>query len=47
MTNQEIAQIFYELADMLEVKGENRFRVQAYRKAADQIAGHVRSIAEM
>jgi DNA polymerase (family 10) len=47
MTNQEIAQIFYELADMLEVKGENRFRVQAYRKAADQIAGHVRSMADL
>lgn len=47
MTNQEIAQIFYELADMLEVKGENRFRVQAYRRAADQIAGHVRSMADL
>lgn len=47
MTNQEVAQIFYELADMLEVKGENRFRVQAYRKAADQIAGHVRSMADV
>ncbi|MFQ5854101.1 MAG: DNA polymerase/3'-5' exonuclease PolX [Anaerolineae bacterium] len=47
MTNQEIAQIFYELADMLEVKGENRFRVQAFRKAADQIAGHVRSMADV
>lgn len=47
MTNQEIAKIFYELADMLEVKGENRFRVQAYRKAADQIAGHVRSMADV
>ncbi|MFQ5342183.1 MAG: helix-hairpin-helix domain-containing protein, partial [Anaerolineae bacterium] len=47
MTNQEIAQIFYELADMLEVKGENRFRVRAFRKAADQIAGHVRSMADI
>ncbi len=47
MTNQEIAQIFYELADMLEVKGENRFRIRAFRKAADQIAGHVRSMADI
>ncbi len=47
MTNQEIAQIFYELANMLEVKGENRFRINAYRKAADQIAGHPRSMADV
>lgn len=47
MTNQEIAQIFYELADMLEVKGKNRFRINAYRKAADQISNHVRSIADV
>lgn len=47
MTNQEIAQIFYELADMLEIKGEDRYRVQAYRRAADQIAAQVQSLADL
>lgn len=47
MTNQEIAQIFYELADMLEIKGEDRYRVQAYRRAADQIAAQVHSLADL
>jgi len=32
--NQEIAQIFEKIADALEFKGENLFRVNAYRKAA-------------
>jgi DNA polymerase (family 10) len=47
MTNQEVAQIFYELADMLEIKGEDRYRVQAYRRAADQIAAQVHSLADL
>ena len=47
MTNQEIAQIFRELADMLEIKGEDRYRVQAYRRAADQIATQVHSLADL
>ncbi|HDD64498.1 MAG TPA: hypothetical protein ENF61_00075, partial [Firmicutes bacterium] len=32
--NQEIAEIFEKIADALEFKGENLFRVNAYRKAA-------------
>jgi DNA polymerase (family 10) len=34
MKNLEIAKIFNEIADMLELKGENPFRIRAYRKAA-------------
>ncbi len=47
MKNQEIAQVFREIADMLEIKGENRYRILAYRRAADQIASEVRSIADL
>lgn len=47
MTNQEIAQLFHELADMLELQGANRFRIRAYRKAGDQIASHVRGMADV
>ncbi|MEO0155977.1 MAG: DNA polymerase III, partial [candidate division WOR-3 bacterium] len=32
--NREIAAIFNQIADALEYKGENVFRVVAYRKAA-------------
>lgn len=34
MDNQRIARIFQEIGDMLEINGENRFRVLAYQKAA-------------
>lgn len=34
MENQRIARIFEEIADLLEIKGENPFRIRAYRKAA-------------
>ena len=47
MNNKEIARYFYEIADMLAIKGENRYRILAYRPAADQIAGHVRDSADL
>ncbi len=34
MTNLEIARIFSEIADLLEIMGENPFKARAYRKAA-------------
>lgn len=34
MINQEIAKIFNEIADLLEIKGDNPFRIRAYRRAA-------------
>ncbi len=34
MKNQEIARIFSDMADLLEIKGENPFRIRAYRRAA-------------
>lgn len=39
MINQQIAKIFNEIADLLEIKGENPFRVRAYRRAAQNIDG--------
>jgi len=32
--NAEIARLFRELADLLEIEGANPFRVRAYRTAA-------------
>lgn len=37
MISIKIAKIFEDIADMLEIKGENPFRIRAYRKAARNI----------
>ena len=39
MENAEIARIFNEIADMLEIKGEDPFRIRSYRNAALTIEG--------
>jgi DNA polymerase (family 10) len=36
--NDELASIFYEIGDMLEIRGELSFKVGAYRRAAETIA---------
>lgn len=36
-TNQEVAEIFEELADMLVARKELPFKIRAYRKAAESI----------
>ncbi|HLF69602.1 MAG TPA: helix-hairpin-helix domain-containing protein, partial [Actinomycetota bacterium] len=37
MTNEEIASAFHELADLLELAGDERFKILAYRRAAEEI----------
>ena len=37
LTNREVADVFYAIADSMEVLGEDRFRTQAYRRAGDAI----------
>ena len=37
MTNLEIAVVFREIANLLEKKKENWFKIRAYRKVADEI----------
>ena len=37
--NQEVAAIFNEIADILDIKGANPFRIRAYRKAAQNMDG--------
>lgn len=45
--NSEIADIFDHVADLLEIKGANRFRVRVYRNAANTVRDQSRSVAEM
>lgn len=37
--NKEIAEIFSEIADLLDIKGDNEFRIRSYREAARTISG--------
>lgn len=39
MKNLEIAKIFREIANILEIKGDNPFRIRAYDRAAQNIEG--------
>lgn len=45
--NSEVTDLFNKVADLLEIEGENQFRVRAYRDAARTVGGHSRSVAEM
>lgn len=47
MDNKRIAQIFQEIGDILEIKGENRFRVLAYRKAEQSILDLGRDLSDI
>jgi DNA polymerase (family 10) len=37
MKNSEIARVFSDIADLLELKGENQFKIRAYQKAVRSI----------
>lgn len=45
--NIDIANIFYKLADLLEIDGENQFRIRVYRNAALNIENLPQDISEM
>jgi DNA polymerase (family 10) len=45
--NAEIASMFDQAADLLEIKGENQFRVRAYRRAARTVEGLPQSVRNL
>ncbi len=47
MTNQEIATIFRRLALLLELRGENLFKIRSYRTAAETIEDTTAPLVEM
>jgi DNA polymerase (family 10) len=47
MENAEIARLFREMADLLEIEGANPFRVRAYRTAARSAENHPESLADI
>lgn len=47
MKNSEIAKVFNDIADLLELKGENAFKIRAYQKAARAIEHYPRELKAM
>ena len=47
MDNLAIARILAEIGDLLEIKGENPFKIRAYRNAADTVIHETRSISTL
>ena len=47
MTNSELASLFDELADIMEIAGENHFKIRAYRKASEVISASSENIASI
>ena len=48
MTNADVARVFSEIADLLEIKGEDPFRVNSYRRVArtiDDLATDINDVA--
>jgi len=45
--NADIAALFERLADLLEIEGDNPFRVRAYRSAADTIRGLTPALSDL
>ena len=47
MENREIARLLHETADLMEVAGEDGFRIRSYRNAAAVIAGYPERITDI
>ena len=47
MDNRAIARVFGQIADLLEIKGENAFKIRAYRSASDLLGEHPHAVATL
>ena len=47
LDNLAIARVLAEIGDLLEIKGENPFKIRAYRNAADTIAHETGRVADL
>ena len=39
----DVTEIIKKVADLLEIEGESRFKIEAYRDAARTVGGHSRT----
>ena len=47
MDNRSLARVLHEIADLLEIKGENPFRIRSYRLAAESVESSDRDVAAL
>ena len=47
MDNKAIANVLYETADLLEIDGQDSFRIRSYRNAAQAIEAFPQQIADL
>ena len=47
LDNKAIAGIFYETADLMEVNGDDSFRIRSYRRAAEALEGHPQQVPDL
>lgn len=47
MNNRDVAQALYEIADLLELKGEDPFKIRAYRKAGEAVELLLDEVADL
>ena len=47
MDNKSIAAVFYETADLMEINGDDSFRIRSYRRAAEALEGYSRQVSEV
>jgi DNA polymerase (family 10) len=45
--NKEIARVLWETADLMEIAGEDSFRIRSYRNGATAIEGHPERVSEI
>jgi DNA polymerase (family 10) len=47
LDNKAIAHVFYETADLMEVNGDDSFRIRSYRRAAEALEAYPQQVAEL
>ncbi|MEL7356357.1 MAG: helix-hairpin-helix domain-containing protein [Cyanobacteria bacterium J06648_10] len=47
LSNDDIANVFERVADLLEAQGDDYYRIRAYRKGAVTIRSHARSVVDL
>jgi DNA polymerase (family 10) len=47
LENKEIARVLWETADLMEIAGEDAFRIRSYRNGATALEGHPERVADL
>jgi len=47
LSDAQVAEVLQEIASLLEIKGENRFKVRAYQRSAEAVAGSSQSLDQV